>query len=233
MLMGVDVSHVGAGHSHDREGADGLDGIHDLEHTDEPSLKREIDNLLQKNWIQDVPGSAHIIKTYRDKLKDPNVSKSTLRSMYESLNAVGKAINGFHPATAQDIIDRVQKYRDSKEAKTNEASILLYGAIVHELNNLGFDIHFSRNNSVTISARDDSKSGEASTLESSFNGKTDVVEWLKRGVIINSSRWTEYMNSYPDKSTATVEKFMAVNKKYFEAHGNPYDKALLDSYTDG
>jgi len=57
------------------------------------------------------------------------------------------------------------------------------------------------------------------------------VEWLKRGIVINTSKWGNYMSSYPSQETATVNKYISTFNGRFG--NNPADKDFLASSSAG
>ncbi len=87
------------------------------------------------------------------------------------------AVDGFAAKNSQDIIDKIQRYNESTVEKTDEANMLLYGAIVHELYSLGFRLSFGRSNKITVTGSNET---EAANLATTFAGKPTVIEWLKR-----------------------------------------------------
>ena len=56
---------------------------------------------------------------------------------------------------------------------------------------------------------------DASGLTTSFTGKPDIIKWMKSGLVMNTSQWSEYMMSYPAEATATVESYITTRKKQF------------------
>jgi hypothetical protein len=208
-------------------GPAGIEVVHEDEVT---TLRREIDNMLKQGEIGNVPGSAVLIKSYEEKLKDPGLNAAHLTTIRDSLNKLQAAVSGFEATKAQDIIDRIQNYTDSRETKTNEGNMLIYGAIVHDVYKLGYRLSFGRGGQVSVSGG--SEPGGAERLQSSFNGKSYVVDWLKRGLVINTSHWTDFMNSYPSESTATVEKYISTFYKW-DFTANNYDSDLLGSADAG
>ena len=189
-------------HAHD--GGHRHESGHETEIT---SLRREIDNMLKKDDIANVPGSARLIAEYKNKLSDPSLTADTLKKIRDSLNQLQLAVAGFSPKNAQDIIDKIQSYNESRTEKNNEGNMLLYGALVKEIYNLGYRLRFERGNVVKVTGG--SEPTGADQLEASLSGKPMVIDWMKRGMVINTSHWTSFMNSYPSESTATVEKYIA------------------------
>lgn len=168
--------------------------------------------MLRQPEIGNVPGSATIIKTYEDKLMDPGLNANQLTTIRDSLHEIQANVSGFEATNAQDIISRINNYHESREEKTNEGNMLLFGAVVHDIYKLGYRLSFGRGNSVRVFGG--SEPNGAERLQSSFEGKPVVIEWLKRGLVINTTHWTDFMNSYPSKSTATVEKYIST---FYEA----------------
>lgn len=194
-------SHVHA-HNDKRHGGR-LSGGPDDEIT---TVRWEIDTMLKKGPLAGNPASARILREYSKKLNEPGLTPENLKLIRESLNKLQANMADFEVKDVQGIIDKINNYNESREEKNNEGNILFYGAVIHEMYRLKHRVLFGRGNTVTVAG---GSGNSAERLQSTFAGKPTVIEWLKRGMVTSTSHWTDYMNSYPSKSTATVEKYIS------------------------
>lgn len=178
--------------------------------------------------IHGVPGSERLIAEYANKLNEPTITADKLKIIRDSLNQIQEAVIDFAPQNAQDIIEKINNYQESREEKTTEGSMLLYGVIVKSMHDLGYSIRFGRGDAVQIEGGDPDG---AASLTSAFAGKKDVAEWLKRGLVINTSKWGNFMSSYPSRETATVGKYMSTFEGKFT--GTQADNDFLSSSASG
>ncbi|MEI6711530.1 MAG: hypothetical protein WCK88_05050 [bacterium] len=100
--------------------------------------------------IHGVPGSERLVAEYAKKLNEPTITADKLKIIRDSLNQLQDAVKGFDPKNAQDIIEKINNYQESRAEKTNEGSMLLYGAIVKSMYDLGFRLRFGRGDAVKI-----------------------------------------------------------------------------------
>jgi len=203
---------------HDRH----LEWGHDNEIT---TLKGEIKTMLADNeGIRGVPGSEKLIAEYAKKLNEPTIDADKLIIIRGSLTKIQDAVKDFAPKDAQAIINKINEYQNSREEKNTEGSMLLYGAIVKSLHDLGFRLKFGRGDAVQVEGWNPD---DAASLTAAFAGKSDVIEWLKSGLVINTSKWGNFMSSYPSRETATVGKYMSTFKGRFD--GSTADTDFLTS----
>ena len=193
------------------------------ESSDVASLKLEIENFLKIPGVANDPTAKKLIAELTKKLSEPGIPPDTIQKMRDSLNSIRMLIQNFDIKNAQDIINKIQNYTESHEVKTPEANVLFFTILTSHLYRLGFRLKFSNNNVVKVTTNKPELAGDAAKLETAFTGKPDVIEWMKSGLVMNTSQWSEYMMSYPAESSATVDSYIATRKKQFTSSASDVD----------
>lgn len=60
-------------------------------------------------------------------------------------------------------------------------------------------------------------------MTTTFTGKPEIVDWMKSGLVTNTSQWMNYIQSYPSQSSATVDNYISTREKQFTASAQDQD----------
>lgn len=159
---------------------------------------------------------------FTKKLSEPGLSPDAVKKIRDQFHDIQTYMGDFDIDTVADVAKRIQNYTESRETKTPEVNMLFFSSLVYQIyNKLGCRITFERGGVVKVSGGKNPE--DASMLKDALNGKPEIIEWMKSGLVTNTSQWMNYIQSYPAQSSATVDNYISTREKQFTASAQDQD----------
>ena len=204
------LHETGSSHEHHEEAAD---------------LKREIDLLKQKPAIKSNPFLLGLIAKI-----ESEVSRG--RSLPEMAEALAKLREWLDKpdmmSTIADITSALQNFEKTDiMTMPEEGKVMFFTVLVQRIYALGGRMTFLSNDDVQVTW--------ASWLaDFTSSCKKTTKEWLKKGLILNSTQAWPFMSSmWSDTTKLTVDTLIRTRWDFLQKSGSPVDQDILNSSEAG